>query len=563
MITLRDDGIYWEREDVRMMARIIGSEHAVIAAKHTHGHAPPLMSILKLAKKYGMLMSEKAEQALANEIAMRKDLRANYKNLEDAERLSEKHAAKYFAHQRGDLLRMYRYKLTGWLAAHEPGVGKTLLAIRYAHFVRANRKMVICPNAAKDQWADEIRRWSDTRDVSITVISGTVAQQSEQIRNAKGWCIGHWESLVHAREAWLSQYWDFCCLDEAQYMQNRNAQRTETVFKLRAVWRIALTAHPYANGVNEIFPILKFLYPNIYTSFWRWANLHIEIDEGAFGGLDLRSPRRPNLLKWELEPFMMRRLWESVWKNLPPITRVVRTVELSAKGRREYEKLKKQFFVELKSHGDEKNILAIPSVLARVTRLRQYLIDPGILDAKEASVKYPAVYDLIKELKGRPPVIFTMYREAAKRLCEYLRKKKLKVEMIVGGMQDGIGRIKKKFLRGQYDAVIVLIQVGSTALNFGKYGAVIYLDHPWTQKDVEQSEGRVHRPEEGTGKIAPTTSYHIVVKDSYEERMAQHRRDKHKDFKQVFTTATAHWLFDGKEPSIELGEYSRDKAKGN
>lgn len=549
MISLRDDGIYWEREDVRLMAKILGSEHAVIAAKHSHGHTPPLMSVLKLAAKKGAILSERAERALKDEEIARIELRTYYKNRDDAN-IDEPLAAKYFAHQRADLFRMYRYKYTGWLAAHEPGVGKTLLAIRYAQHVRAHRKMVICPNAAKYQWADEIRRWSNTRDVSITVISGTVAQQSAQIRNAKGWCIGHWESLVHARDAWLSQYWDFACLDEAQYMQNRKAQRTETVFKLRAVWRMALTAHPYANGVNEIFPILKFLYPNIYTSFWRWANMHIEIDEGAFGGLDLRSPRRPKLLQWELEPFMMRRLWESVWPNLPPITRVVRTVELTATGKREYEKLKKQFFVELEALDDSKqNILAIPSILARVTRLRQYLIDPGILNAKEASVKYPAVYELIKELRGRPPVIFTMYRQAATRLRDYLRAKKLNIEMIVGGMSKpemkrGINYIKKHFLRGEYDAVIILIQVGSTALNFGKYGAVIYLDHPWTQKDVEQSEGRVHRPEEGTGKVAPTTSYHIVVKDSYEERMAQQRKDKHKDFSKIFTVASARELFE-------------------
>jgi SNF2 family DNA or RNA helicase len=333
-------------------------------------------------------------------------------------------------------------------------------------------------------------------------------------------------------------------MDEAQNMQNRNAQRTLTVHKLKARWRMAITAHPYANSVAELFPILKFLYPKLYPSFWRWAHMHIEIEEGAFGGMDLRTPRRPKLLMWEIAPFTIRHLWKDVWKNLPPLTRQYRTTALTLRGEKEYAKLKKQFFVELRAHEGERNILAIPSVLARITRLRQYLVDPGILGAREPSVKYPIVLELVQELEGFPPVIFTMWRDSAMRLKAYLEKRRLKVGLVVGGMRRKTNRVKRKFLEGQFDACIIMIKVGGTSLNFGKYGKIIYLDHPWNQRDVEQTEGRVRRPEEGTGKIVPATSYHIIVKNSYEERMYAQRQDKHKDFSKVFTVADARELFD-------------------
>lgn len=540
MITLTPRGIRWEREDVRLMAKILGVEAAVVSRTQTFRYAPPVMSILKLAKKKNGMLSRSAERALEDAIILRRQVRALAER-EDAE-LHEYRAEKYFRHQRADLARMYHFPLTGYLNASEAGVGKTLTAVRYAHHLHARHNLIICTNAAKDQWADEIAAWTKGTQ-RIDVVRGTVKQQIAQITAARGWVIGHWESLVHAREGYLNRAWDFTVLDEAQHIQSRNAQRTETVFKLRAEHRMALSAHPYANGVSELFPILKFLYPSLYPGFWRWANMHIEIDEGPWGGLDLRSPRRPTLLQWEIEPFTIRRLWKDVWKNLPPITRVQRTAELTPSGRREYDRLKKQFFVALEAHRGETNILAIPSMLARVTRLRQYLIDPSILGARERSVKYPIVYDLIKELDGFPPVIFTMYREAATRLQAFLRAKKLKVPMIAGGMKHRINPLKKQFLRGKFDAIIILISVGGTSLNFGKYGKVIYLDHPWTHKDVEQTEGRVRRPEEGTGIIVPTTSYHVVVKDSYEERMKQTRKDKHKDFAKVFTVAQAKELF--------------------
>jgi SWI/SNF-related matrix-associated actin-dependent regulator of chromatin subfamily A member 5 len=404
--------------------------------------------------------------------------------------------------------------------------------------------MVIVPNAAKDQCAAEIRRWTTDKQMPIVIVRGTVAEQVKQITSTKvGWVIGHWESLYYAAEGWLDDAWDYAWLDEVHNIANRRTERAGTVRALRATWRMATSAHPYANGVNELFPVLQFLYPEVYTSFWRWANLHIEIEEGPFGGLDLRTPRRPHLLQWEIEPFRIRRLWKNVWPNLKPVTHNIERVDLTSHGRKEYDRLRKQFFVSLGTAHGERNVLAIPSVLARCTRLRQYLIDPGILGAKEKSIKYPIIAELVKDLCGTPPVIFSMYRQAALRLKEHLEKRGLRVGTMLGGMKGRLEKRKQAFLRGKYDALIVLISVGGQSLNLGKYGKVIYLDHPWTHRDVEQTIGRVRRPEEGTGKLVPVTVYHVVARDSYEVRMAEIRAEKHEDFGKVFSVADATALF--------------------
>lgn len=538
MLTLRRDGIAWQHEDVRMMAKILGSEFAIIPHSRDYGWAPALMSILKLAHMKGLPMSPKAERALAHAEAHVAYVR-QLKQRDDAE-LDESRAAQYFKHQRVDLALLYELLLPGVLVASEAGVGKTLVAIRYAEHLKAMRVMLIVPNTAKDQWRAEIRRWR-TRKLPIEVLEGSARNQVAQIIGTKrGWVIGHWESLVHARAGWLAAPWDFAILDELQNIQNRKAQRTLTVHKVKATYRMAMGAHPYANGVSELFSVLKFLYPDLYPSFWRWAQMHIAIEEGVFGGLDLRTPKRPKLLRWEIAPFTIRHRWKDVWKNLPPITRVRCTAYLSSKGETEYKRLRTKFFAEMEAHRGERKVLAIPSVLARITRMRQYLVDPGILGAKEHSVKYPIVLDLIKELEGRPPVVFTMWRESALRLKRFLEAKKLTVGLVVGGMgSKRVNKVKWKFLQGKYDAVIIMIKVGGTALNFGKYGTIIYLDHPWNQRDVEQTEGRVRRPEEGTGKIVPCTSYHIIVAKSYEERMLETRSSKHEDFAKVFSVADA------------------------
>lgn len=544
MITLdrKAKRIRWEEGDAVQMSRILGAEDAMKL------WAPPVASIIKLAVKKGMMVHKDARAELEAAELWRKKCKA-LQDLKDAD-IPDKKAAKYFPHQRADLKYIYETNLPSYLVTHETGVGKTVVGIRFAEFREARRIAVITPNTAKDQWRDEIVRFRD-RKMPIYIVEGSAKEQTKLLASGKpGWYIGHWESLVHAREGWLDDEWGTVIGDEIQWIQNRNAQRTETFLAMPRESLIGLTAHPFSNAIEELFPLLQAAYPDLYPSFWRWAHMHIKIQAQAFGGLNLQDPRRPKLLAWEIRPFVMRRAKKDVYKDLPPVARLRRVVELTPKGRREYEKLRKQFFVELAAHAGEKRILAIPSVLARITRLRQYLIDPDILGAKEKSVKYPAVIEILDEVR-KPTVIFTAYREAAERLHAYLTKRKLRTELIVGGMRKRIKPIKKKFLRGQLDAVIILISVGGTALNFGKYGYYIDLDLPWNPRDFEQIEGRVDRPEEGTGKLVATTGFRIVVKDSYEERMEDKITNKRGDFTKVFTVNTLREIFSQDDDEIE------------
>jgi hypothetical protein len=142
MIRMQDGGITWEHEDVRMMAKILGSEFAVIPQSKERGWAPSVMSILKLAQRKGLPLSKKAEQVLESAEEHYHYTR-ELKLREDAE-LDEPRARRYFRHQRADLSLMYQLPdQRGWLIASEAGVGKTLPAIRYAVHVGAQRTMLI------------------------------------------------------------------------------------------------------------------------------------------------------------------------------------------------------------------------------------------------------------------------------------------------------------------------------------------------------------------------------------------------------------------------------------
>lgn len=538
MIRLRGERLRWDEADVAMMSRWLGMH----AAKR---QAPYLDSLAKLIIKRKLPIDRRLRIRYASDVLERETLRALHDAL-DAEPTSATER-RLFAHQRSALAYLRAARPSSVLLTDSPGVGKTAVAIRWATtLVKATRALVVCPNAAKDQWIGEIERWTPrwARDLPITVLDGTAADQVARAHAPRGWVIAHWEALVHARLGLLARSWDVAILDEGHHIGNRDAQRTETAHSLDAEYRAVLTAHPYTNGVDELWSILRFLYPDRYTSFWRFMAMHVEVAPKFFGGFTIVGPLRPKLLRWELRPFTLRRTKRQVFRSLPPLTRVRRTLTLTSRGRREYDRLRKEFFAELAGHDDVKDVLVIPSVLARVTRLRQYLIDPGLLGAREPSVKYPAIRDWLDELDG-PPVIFTMYREAALRLQRFLGSTKSRklTKVLHGGMAGKVTQLKREFRSGALDALIIVIKAGGASLNFGGRGYVGHLDLPWTPRDLEQAEGRVDRPEEGTGRLVPTTSVRFIVTNSYEEKMEKKLSGKHGQFRSVFTADGLRELF--------------------
>jgi SNF2 family DNA or RNA helicase len=526
--TDRRPKLAWSEHDVMRMERVLGAQADKQSAPYNPG-------IIRLAKRCGVRLDAKLTAALAMERKLRqfaKELKAH----DDApsKRAIERTA---FPHQRAALQFMQAMCAThpAFLVADSPGVGKTLPVLLWASWLKAKRVLIITPNKAKRQWRRAIKRWIGAGE-RVTILDGTVEEQVAQARAERGWVIAHWESLVHAWEGLLADPWDVVIADEAHHLRNPKAQRTDTAHAFVAPYRAALTAHPFSGSEAELYPILEFLYPERYGSKWRFLEMHVKMRPKPFGGFEFDGARHPKLLRWEIAPFTIRRTKAQVFKNLPPIARVPLELEFSARGRREYERLRKEFFAELDALDGGTKVLPILNDLARLTRLRQYMVDPGLIGAREKPHKYYALAELMSELDA-PLVAFTEFRQAVERLGVFLEKRKHKIGYITGGMTDrAVERIQHNFLAGKYHAVLIVAKAGDTALNFGKYGYVANLDIPFNPRDLEQREGRVDRPEEGTGKLVPTTSWMLTMADTYEDRQMERLERRHARFNTVFAT---------------------------
>lgn len=526
-MTLHCDGgwLHWGPVDDPVMQRALGT---LAAYGEDSRRAPWLDSLALAAHRGGITLAPDVRRALDAAVTLRRRGRLL---------LTSPYAShspkKLFPHQAVALHFLKYMDGDAYLLADAPAVGKTPVAIRWAAPKLQTRILVVAPNSAKYQWQREIGRWAP--DTPVHVVTGTLTEQAATLEK-EGWIVAHWEALVNLAKCFIKLPWDVVILDEAHALRNRKTQRTRAAFQLKTSYRLALTGHPFTNSPDELWSILHFLFPERYTSFWRYFGMHVAATPRYFGGYDVVGLRRPALLRWELEPFTIRRTKAEVFPSLPHIVRTVRDVELTTKTTRaEYERLCKDIAVVLRAlPAETPNVLMVPTVLARITRLRQYLVDPGLIKSASPSLKYPVVKELIEEIR-KPVVIFTSFQQAARRLGAFLHPK------FVGYIDGRVPlktreETKRDFHDGHLDALIVVTQAGGEALNLGRYGEVIFLDIPWSSAGIEQAEARVDRPVEGTGVMVPTTSYFIFTRATYEEKLATKVVKKGQMFADVFSS---------------------------
>lgn len=565
MLRIKGNRIRWSEGDIITMARILGPQFG------TKQQAPIQHSILKQADQLGLILSKKARRELAEAIDFHlemKQLKAQFKKDSLPHDDLGHRFDGYWPHQRGDLAYIKHSKLRSYLVAHEPTVGKTNIPIGVARQLQLRRILVICRNRAKEQWEREIKRWGALPTVDrdstgrgyyqphVQIVDGTIGEQVQQIVHPldaqsgkhvhQVWVVAHWEALVHARIGFMQRHWDMVVADEAHRAQNRKTQRAVTLFDIPTTWRMALTGSGYdGKDIGTLWSILHWLWPELYPSYWRFVAQHAHVTPLPFGGYEIGAAKKPKLLRWEIDPFTMRRTIAEVRPDLPPIRRIRVTTHLTPRYVKEFKTIKKQFFAELEAEYGGKKTIVIPNPMARTTRLRQWLIDPGLLGGGLPSLKYPEILDLQREL-NQPLIVFTMFRQAGIRLNAFLQKQKLSTGLISGeqGRTKGASdRDQRRFLAGDLHVLSVVIQAGGESLNLGKYGMGASLDFPWRIKDWKQIEGRFNRPEEGTGISVPATIWRLVTAGTYEEKMEARLGDGHKNYNRVFTINDLKELF--------------------
>ena len=227
------------------------------------------------------------------------------------------------------------------LIADDMGLGKTIQAIAAAEILaRAaglERVLVVCPTSLKQQWKDEIARFSGRE---AQVMEGLLARRTEHYAG-DGFCKIVNYDVLH-RDLPLIQRWrpELVILDEAQRIKNWKTRAARSVKQIDSDYAFVLTGTPLENRLEELHSIVEFVDRFHLGPLFRFLSEHQHVDEtGRVVGY-----RNLSEIAKSLSPILIRRTKSEVLKELP-------------------ERLEKRFFVpmtqeQMEHHEENREIVA-------------------------------------------------------------------------------------------------------------------------------------------------------------------------------------------------------------
>ncbi len=293
---------------------------------------------------------------------------------------------------------------------------------------------------------------------------------------------------------------------------------------------IAVSGTPFGKP-KGFFGTLHWLRPDIYSSFWRWAEQHLETEEGEYGMVVGGFKAENEEAFWKsLDGLVVRRTKREIMPELPPKQYVEVLCELEGEQARLYKEMKEEAIARI---GEQE--LTAAGRLAELTRLKQFSIACGTLDEDrrfhpaEPSNKVDALMEkldahgvLNPRGLGEQALVFSQFVEVLELAARRLREAGVRIAMIAGPHNrkdaDRVA-VERKFQNGQIRVVLMVIK-SAVSINLSAADSCHFLDEWWDPRDHEQAEDRPHRLDELHGehrKNKPITVYYYRSEDTIDQ----------------------------------------------
>lgn len=387
------------------------------------------------------------------------------------------------------------------LLADDPGLGKTIQAIRACDETMALFVLVICPAGVVENWRREIQKYR-TGDWSAFVTSFDKAMGADYERIlAKEWCV-----LI---------------IDEAHYLKSLTAKRTRAVYgedaamaegaiasRARQVW--ILSGTPMPNNPSELYPHLRALHlPAVLSertgqpwTYHQFMHAYCQVRNTGVG-MQISGSRNEAKLNAKLNGFMLRRRKADVLKDLPPLR-----------------------FSELWLEGDVSGIdfaeaEQVRAVLATegVEGLRRLAYDGGVAKLRRLTgmaKAAPAAQWINDWLDSTPPekkiVVFAHHHDVIETLYDRLHTRAVRVSGHIKQRerQIAVDRLQQDPATRCFIGQITAAGVGITLT---RASDLLFVESSWVPAENEQAAQRIHR----IGQTEPCLVRYATLAGSIDE----------------------------------------------
>lgn len=434
---------------------------------------------------------------------------------------------------------VYGLKHNNTLFGDDMGLGKTIQAIGVINADPSIKKiLVVCPATLKINWKREMIKWL-TRKFVIGIAEGQCRFDGVDI------LIMNYDILDRNRERLHAATWDLVIADEAHYLKNPKAKRTQALFgrklkpatkqepeqpalpELTSRRRLALTGTPIPNRISEGYGLFHWMDALQFKSFYGFSARYCNGSMGAYGYDATGASNLPELQAKLRGSFMVRRLKADVLKELPAKRRCV--IELPANGasaqlaaEKTAWELHEQHMAELRAAVELAKASDDPEDYK--TAILNLKGAAGVAFAEMSKVRHDTAVSKIPQVtehvrncleSGDKIVLFAHHRDVIESIVDEFGLQAVK---LYGGMSD----IDKQAAvdRFQRDDTCRLFVGGILAAGVGitltASSHVIFAELDWVPGNVTQAEDRCHR----IGQHDSVLVEHLVLEQSLDAQMA-------------------------------------------
>ncbi|KAI3756110.1 hypothetical protein L1987_55924 [Smallanthus sonchifolius] len=403
------------------------------------------------------------------------------------------------------LIRLYENGINGILA-DEMGLGKTLQTISllgYLHEFRGitGPHMVVAPKSTLGNWMNEIKRFCPVlRPVKFLGNPDERKYIREELLVAGKFdvCVTSFEMAIKEKATLRRFSWRYIIIDEAHRIKNENSLLSKTMRIYNTNYRLLITGTPLQNNLHELWALLNFLLPEIFSSaetFDEWFQISGENDQEEV----------VQQLHKVLRPFLLRRLKSDVEKGLPPKKETILKVGMSQMQKQYYKALLQKDLEVVNAGGERKRLLNI------AMQLRKCCNHPYLFQGAEPGPPYTTgdhlvenagkmvlLDKLLPKLKERDSrvLIFSQMTRLLDILEDYLMYRGYLYCRIDGntGGEDRDASIEAFNKPGSEKFVFLLsTRAGGLGINLATADIVILYDSDWNPQVDLQAQDRAHR----------------------------------------------------------------------
>ena len=393
------------------------------------------------------------------------------------------------------------------LLADECGLGKTVQSLTtIKDLVTSNpdaKALILAPLSSLKTWIEENKKFTQ---LEVVLVRGNSKDKVKKWSEKANVYITNHDGIK--TKEFPDWEWDIIVLDEASRAKNFATQFRKKLGSIKSKKRIALTATPIENKLEDLYSIANWVDKNILPPYGIFRQKFMKLSLDSAGGRTfyvIDGYKNLDRLKEIIAPIYLRREKSEVGEQLPDLMFEKIWLSFNSNEKDEMDII----YNDIKEKTKEKH-----SVIGEIVKAR-------VLCAKSEQKAFELL-EIVKGVTGQV-IVFSEFLDALNFSKILLEDNNFSCGLISGGVkQEDRDRLVDDFQNSKIKVLFLQTKTGGYGLNLQKASTVVFLNRPYTLATEEQAYSRAHR----TGQKNKVQVYYLLVENSFEHRVNKILEDK-------------------------------------